>query len=159
MQLPLDSTSIILYLLLAVTLLLLAGVIILFFKLKRLMRGKNAASLEDTIIELENEIKRLKKFRRETLNSLEIFNNRIAKSIKSAGHINYKAFSGMDSGGSNSFSTALVDEHGDGVVLSTLHARNRINVYAKPIMNWQPELELTKEELETLQKVKDSCSI
>jgi hypothetical protein len=51
----------------------------------------------------------------------------------------FKAFDGMKSGGTNSFSLALLNEEGDGVILSTLHSRERVNVYSKEIKEIYPK--------------------
>jgi hypothetical protein len=60
----------------------------------------------------------------------------------------YKAF---DASGSNqSFSIALVNEKGNGVVVSSLHSRDRMSTFAKPIENYESTYELTEEELAVL---------
>jgi hypothetical protein len=56
----------------------------------------------------------------------------------------YKAFE--DAGGDQSFTVALMDGHGDGVVLSGLHARGGIRVYAKPLNGGRSTYALTSEE-------------
>ena len=44
----------------------------------------------------------------------------------------------------------MLDEDGNGVVLSSLYSRERMSVFAKPIKNNKSEYELTAEEKEAL---------
>ena len=37
-------------------------------------------------------------------------------------------------------------QKGDGVVMSTLHSRDRISIFSKPIKKFSSEFEMTKEE-------------
>lgn len=53
-------------------------------------------------------------------------------------------------GSKQSFATALLNEHGDGVVISTLYSRERTSVFAKPIKKFDSEYELTPEETQAL---------
>ena len=48
----------------------------------------------------------------------------------------------------------MLNEDGDGVVLSSLYARDRMSVFAKPIKNNKSEYELSNEEKEVLSKIK-----
>ena len=60
------------------------------------------------------------------------------------GLVRYNAF--RNTGGDQSFAWALVDSYGNGVVLSSLHARENTRVYAKPLYDWKSSYSLTKEE-------------
>ena len=55
-----------------------------------------------------------------------------------------------DTGGDQSFAIALVDGHGNGVVLSSLHARDVTRVYAKPLRKWESAHQLTDEEKQAI---------
>lgn len=55
-----------------------------------------------------------------------------------------------DTGGDQSFAIALTDGHGNGAILSSLHARDLTRVYAKPIINWGSTYSLTDEEKRAL---------
>jgi len=48
----------------------------------------------------------------------------------------------------------MVNENGDGVVLSSLYSRERMSIFAKPVKNGKSEYELTTEEKEVLEKAK-----
>jgi hypothetical protein len=51
-----------------------------------------------------------------------------------------------DTGGDQSFALAIADDHGRGVVISSLHARDVTRVYAKPLIAWESTYTLTEEE-------------
>jgi hypothetical protein len=55
-----------------------------------------------------------------------------------------------DTGGNQSFALALLDGHGDGFVVSSLHARAGTRVYAKAVAKGASETALSTEESEAL---------
>ena len=66
---------------------------------------------------------------------------------------------GGTTGGNQSFAVALLDEKHSGVVFSTLYARDRVGVYAKPVEAGASSFELTGEEREAIEKAKESMVI
>lgn len=58
--------------------------------------------------------------------------------------VRYDAFEDM--GGRLSFSAALLDDHGDGVIITSINGRTETRTYAKPIMNLKSEHNLSEEE-------------
>lgn len=73
-------------------------------------------------------------------------------SVQGMGMVRFSAYA--DTGGDQSFSLALVDGEGDGVVLSGLYARDATRVYAKPIEGWRSPRSLTGEEELALSKAR-----
>lgn len=69
-------------------------------------------------------------------------------SVQGIGVVRYNAFE--DTGGDQSFSLALIDGRGDGVVMSALYGRDATRVYAKPVENWRSSRSLAQEEEEAL---------
>ena len=63
--------------------------------------------------------------------------------------VRYDAFDDM--GGALSFSAALLDERGDGVVLSAINARTETRTYAKPVAGGRSEHNLSNEELRAIE--------
>ena len=57
-----------------------------------------------------------------------------------------------DLGGDQSFAIAMLDEHNNGALITSLHGRERTMIYAKPIEKGKSTYNLTKEEAETIQK-------
>jgi hypothetical protein len=58
--------------------------------------------------------------------------------------IRYDAFT--DTGGQLSWSMALLDDTGSGVVLTSIQGRNESRTYAKSIVGWASETQLSPEE-------------
>ncbi len=130
--------------------LLVAWIIILERRINRLLLGKNASSLEDTISENSNSISELKNFRKAVEDELMRIDQRIRKKLHGAKTLRFNPFAGTGSGGNQSFATAFLDEAGDGVVISSLYSREKVSVFAKPVKNRNSEFELTEEEREVL---------
>ena len=70
------------------------------------------------------------------------------RAFSRVGLVRYNPFE--DTGGNQSFALALLDEHGDGFVMSSLHARNQTRVYAKGVRAGQPDSAMSAEEQEAL---------
>ena len=62
--------------------------------------------------------------------------------------VRYDAFG--DVGGHLSWSVALLDDAGDGVVLSSIHGRSEARTYAKTISAWSSDSQLSPEEEEAV---------
>lgn len=69
-------------------------------------------------------------------------------SLQHLGVVRFNPF--HDTGGDQSFALALVDGHGNGVVLSSLHGRDFTRVYAKPLQRWESSHSLTDEEKQAI---------
>jgi hypothetical protein len=80
---------------------------------------------------------------------------RLDGSISRAGVLRYDAFN--ESTGRQSSSVALLDEHGNGVVLSAILQREQARVYAKPIVAGDSELELSPEEREAIRVAEENA--
>jgi hypothetical protein len=62
--------------------------------------------------------------------------------------VRYDAFGDM--GGHLSWSLALADDAGDGVVLTSIHGRSEARTYAKTIAGWSSDQQLSREEEEAV---------
>ena len=121
-------------------------------RLKKLLRGKNARDLEEIITSLVATSAVLKKNDAVIEQTIKNIETRLKRSIQGVETIRFNPF--KDSGGNHSFATALLSEEGDGVVLSSLYARDRVNIFAKPIKKYASEFELTDEEKESIARTK-----
>ena len=74
----------------------------------------------------------------------------IEGSVRRVGVMRYDAFE--DVGGRLSFSCALLDEHGTGVVLTSINGRQETRVYAKPVTVGQSTYNLSREEEEAIRQ-------
>lgn len=138
----------------ALIVILLGWIIRLEMRIKRLVRGKGARSIEDSILSLDKDVTTLHQFRNELEQYLEAAEKRIRRSVQGVGTVRFNPFKGTGAGGNQSFATAILNEDGDGVVLSSLYSRERVSVYAKPVENYKSEYELTQEEREAIEKAK-----
>jgi hypothetical protein len=121
-------------------------------RLKRFFLGKKAKDLEDTIVYLEDNIQKLQKAKENIEKEISVVNSKLKKSIRGIETIRFNPF--PDQGGNQSFAIGMLDEEGDGLVISSLYSRERMSVFAKPVKRGISEYELTVEEKEALSKAK-----
>lgn len=131
---------------------LLIYTIYLHKKIHSFTRGQNAVSLESLMKECVDSIAKIEQ-RNEVISKHALtLDERVSHAIRNAQTLRYKAF---DANGSNqSFSIALVNEKGSGVVISSLHSRDRMSTFAKPIEKYTSTYDLTEEELAVLDEAK-----
>lgn len=68
--------------------------------------------------------------------------------IQKVGLVRFNPFKEL--GGDHSFSLAILDNKESGIILTSLHTRDRTRVYMKEIKNGKSEYELSAEELKAL---------
>jgi hypothetical protein len=71
------------------------------------------------------------------------------RAIRNVQTIRFDPFEGSGSG-KQSFAIALLDDDGNGAVVSSLHARDNVRVFAKPISEFNSPHELSIEELRAI---------
>jgi hypothetical protein len=64
--------------------------------------------------------------------------------LRHLGLVRYDAFG--DVGGRQSWSLALLDDEGNGVVLTAIHGRSEARSYAKSVFEWRSEQPMSPEE-------------
>jgi hypothetical protein len=72
-----------------------------------------------------------------------------ADSLRHLSVVRYDAFG--DVGGHLSWSLAVLDDSGHGVVLTSIHGRSEARTYAKSISSWSCEQQLSPEEEEAIE--------
>lgn len=156
------SQDVALYIVLCLVLLvigLIAWVLHLERRIRTLSRGHTGENLAQVIHSFEKDIQRLATFQGNTERYLHSVEKRLRRSLQGVSHVSFSAFQGLDSGGRQSFATALLDEMGNGIILSTLHARDRVNVFAKEVKQFSAILPLTTEEQDALTRAQESCKL
>lgn len=155
-QFPFDPAYIIAGLVVLVVLLLILTVITMT-KLKRLdrkydyfMRGRDAETLEDVILDQIEEIKNLRAEDRANKDSIRTLNRNFRASFQKYGVVKYNAFKGM--GGNLSFAFAMLDYTNSGFVLNCVHSREGCYLYIKPVDMGQTDIVLGNEEQEALEQ-------
>lgn len=136
---------------------LLLGLVFIYYiflhlRLRRLTKGTTGGSLEaiiNTALARAQEIQKENSLIRDHALSLD---TRVSHSLRNAQVIRYKA---LETGGSNqSFSVALLNEQGSGVVITSLYVRERVNTFAKPVEKYTSTYDLTEEELSVIRDAK-----
>lgn len=76
--------------------------------------------------------------------------NDVAGSIKKIGVVNFDAYDGVT--GKLSFSLTLLNDHNDGIILTSLYGHNTCNTYIRKIVNGESTIKLIDEEKISLEK-------
>ncbi|MEJ0002251.1 MAG: DUF4446 family protein [bacterium] len=119
-------------------------------RLKRFFAGKKAKNLEDVIIDLREDIDRLRAAKDSAEREIATVHQKLKKSVRGLETVRFNPFA--DQGSNQSFAIGMLNEEGDGVVFSSLYSRDRMSVFAKPIKGGKSDYELTAEEREVLKK-------
>ena len=143
----------------AMLLILLILIIVALCKLKKLnrkfdrfMRGKDAESLEDTIlscIEKNEQIDQMNQLLREDIIGLRK-NQRIT--YQKMGMVKYNAFREMS--GDLSYALALLDQEENGFIINSVYAKEGGYSYIKEIVKGESFILLSEEEKAALEKAK-----
>ncbi|MFA5841847.1 MAG: DUF4446 family protein [Candidatus Paceibacterota bacterium] len=149
----LDANTIIIVLL-GIIVLLIGWIIYFEVRLSKLLRGKDANTLEDSWNNILAELKDVQNARREIETYLRSVEQRLKRSIQGVETIRFNPFKDLNMGSNQSFSTAFLDEDGNGVVVSSLYSRDRVSVYSKPLKKHASEYGLTEEEKEAVAKAR-----
>ncbi|MBX4210530.1 DUF4446 family protein [Candidatus Parcubacteria bacterium] len=140
---------------LAVLLVILIGWIIrLEIKINRLLRGKKSINLEDSILHIVEELKDLHSFKDVSKKYYEDVERRLKRSIQAVETVRFNPFRGTGDGGNQSFAISFTNEHGDGVVVSSLNARDRLSLFSKPLKKYSSDFELSDEESDVVARAR-----
>jgi len=108
--------------------------------------------LEQILIDQNRMLSKINQTLKEQDGSLtELYKNN-RNNFQKIGFIRFNPFD--DSGGNISFALALLNDHDDGVVVSSLHGREGTRVYAKAVKSGLSESKLTEEELKAIKQAK-----
>lgn len=119
-------------------------------KYRSFMEGKEAKSLEDTILQRFQEIDELKLKQEMQGNDIEALKENMMKTYQKFGLEKYDAFNEM--GGRLSFSLAMLDKKNNGFLLTTVHNTEGSYTYVKEIIDGKSEINLSEEEEKALSK-------
>lgn len=144
----------IIYSLAFVLVLLVLWIAYLEHRLGKIFRGKRAVDLEEVLVDMGRSIDELSTKHSHLKNFVDNIDARLKTAIQKVHTLRFNPF--RDHGGNQSFATSLLDENGDGVVISSLYSRDKVSVYAKPVTNGQSEFELSDEERESITKARAS---
>ena len=114
------------------------------------MRGKDAETLEDTLIEILNQLKEMNAKDRATKDMTRVLSKQVKDSYQKIGFVKYNAFKGM--GGNLSFVLAMLDDNNSGFILDAVHSREGCYMYLKEVEEGATETVLGSEEQEALEQ-------
>jgi Protein of unknown function (DUF4446) len=158
MSFNLDQTPL-LYILLFTGLLALGSLIWairLELKVRAFTLGKSGKSLEGTMGELRVAHTDMLRFRGEMETYLRSVEKRLARSVQHIETLRFNPFN--ENSGNQSFATALLSENGDGIMLTSIYARDRASIFAKQLTNFASTHELSNEEKQVLSGAKKILS-
>lgn len=122
----------------------------LYRKYDLFMRGRDADSLEDFILEEKDELLALQDADRSNKEAMRVMNRNIRSSFQKIGLVHYDAFDGM--GGKMSFAMSLLDYTNSGIVLNCMHSREGCFLYVKEVDAGATDTPLGVEEKESLER-------
>lgn len=151
------SIEFLILILIAVVLLIFAlWNVLLTMRISRLTRGVHQQSLENilstNLIQTEMLIKKVDALEAAS----QIRDTQFKNSVQGFGFVRFNPFE--DAGGQQSFACALINHHGDGVIFSTLYAREKMRIFAKKVSDFSPDQELSTEEQKALAQARDSLT-
>lgn len=117
-------------------------------KYRIFMDGKDAKSLEDTLIKRLDEVDDLLEANHKNEKSIEVLMKKMKFTYQKMGLVKYDAFHEM--GGKLSFSLAMLNEKNDGYIINAMHTREGCYTYIKEIVDGNSIIVLSDEEKEAL---------
>jgi hypothetical protein len=118
------------------------------------MLGKNAKSLEDTLITRLDQVDKLLTANEANEKDIQKIFENMKYTFQKVGLVKYDAFNEM--GGKLSFSLALLNKSNDGFVLNAVHSREGCYTYVKEIIDGNSIITLADEEQEALKMAKNA---
>jgi hypothetical protein len=113
-----------------------------------LMTGRGGADLEATLTDFVarmDQVERVAHSVDQRVNGIEV---QLPYHVQHVGIVRFNPFS--DKGGDQSFAIAILDDHADGVVISSMQSRTDNRVYGKSVIGGQSTYTLTNEEREAI---------
>lgn len=146
------SISILIYIISGIVVIILLWIALTEYRFRKFFAGTKARNLEDVMINLGSQMKEINELQDRINEHLVIVDKRLNKSIRSVETVRFNPFE--DAGSNQSFAISFLNDEGDGVVMSSLYARDRMSIFAKPIVKGTSEFELSIEEKDVLEKSK-----
>ena len=159
----LDYAVIAIIALMALVLIMIIIMIVNVVQMKKLkknyrifMEGKDAKTLEDTLIKRLDQVDALLAANEENAQNIEKLFANMKFTFQKVGLVKYDAFHEM--GGKLSFSLALLNETNDGFIINAMHSREGCYTYIKEILDGNSIIVLADEEQEALNMAMKSNS-
>lgn len=139
----------------ALAVLALALATVAVVRLRRLRRdysvlqaGDDAESFVDVVRRKTTEVDALRRRVETNDDSVQRLSAQLHDAIRHVAVVRYDAFNDM--GGRMSFSAALLDDHGDGLVVTSINGRSETRTYAKGVKGQASDATLSPEEQQVI---------
>jgi len=119
---------------------------------RKMMDGAGVENLEGVLVTIKEEQKQQQEMLAAAQNRIKTLEQRVPLQKSNIAVHRYNAFS--DKGSDLSFSLAITNDEKDGVVLTSIHSREGMYVYGKPIQKGQSNYTLTPEERKVIEEAK-----
>ncbi|MCZ3387691.1 MAG: DUF4446 family protein [Actinomycetia bacterium] len=113
-----------------------------------LQQGGDGESFLDAVTRQSKEVTHLRSGVASLASQVQTLRVDLADAIRHVAVVRYDAFNDM--GGRMSFSAALLDDAGDGIVVSSINGRTETRTYAKGVKGGVSEAELSPEEIQVI---------
>ena len=138
-----------------VALIVLVLAVVLAVRIRRMRRqyvvlqaGDDGQSFLDAVSRQNDEVVQLRSEVASLRSSVDTLRVDLADAIRHVAVVRYDAFNDM--GGRMSFSAALLDDAGDGVVISSINGRSETRTYAKGVKGGISDADLSPEEVQVI---------
>jgi len=149
----------ILYIALSLAVLAIVFFLILNIRLSRMIKKYNyfmqslgEKDVENLMTSYLNEMEKLKEeVHGNTHERLKEIEAKLPFCVQNLGIVHYNAFENV--GNEMSFSAAMLDDYQNGYIITGIYSREHSYVYTKEIQKGKPQRELSKEEVEALNRL------
>lgn len=114
------------------------------------MRGKDGKTMEDSVFDMLEELDGLSQTVRKNCQKINRIHKDMLSNYQKVGILKYDAFQEM--GGKLSFALTLLDGNNNGWIINSMHSREGCYNYIKEIVNGESYIELSEEEMESLDR-------
>lgn len=119
-------------------------------RIDALTRGKDAESMEESILNFFERIECLEDAENKMHKDIREIKDNLKVTYQKTALVKYDAFREMS--GALSYSLALLDKQNNGVLISSMYSREGCYTYAKDIVNGECKINLSDEEQEALKQ-------
>lgn len=120
------------------------------------MKGKDGRTLEESMVERFNILEQVIEMSEENRKNINEIRKHTQDGFQKIGIVKYDAFHEM--GGKLSFALTMLNEKDSGWLINAMHSREGCYTYIKEIVKGESYIELSEEELESLQRAKYQTS-
>lgn len=120
---------------------------------KIFMQGKNAKSLEDTLVYRLEQVDELIEANASNERNIDMIFKNMEGCFQKIGLVKYDALNEM--GGKLSFSLCMLNENDTGFILNAMHTREGCYTYVKEVINGNSIIQLAEEETQALNQALD----